>query len=107
MLGESAGRSAGNLPRASARRRNTPDERARATHLHDDPDAWPDDMPVKRWRALVHDLIVAVAAAGWCLFLLGIGGFSFGWPSRIAYGLAVASFAALALDAYGINRRSS
>ena len=105
-LGESAGRSAGNHPRASARRRNTDDERAQRTHLHDDPNAWPNERPVQRWRAHLHDVIVGVAAGGSCLFLVGIGALSVGWLSRAAYGVLVALFAALALAAFG-SRRSS
>ena len=106
-LGESAGRSAGNTPRASARRRNTEDERAFRTHLLDDPNAWPDEHVFRRrWRAHLHDGIVGVSAGGWCLFLVGIGALSVGWLSRVAYGLLVASFAAVALAAFG-SRRSS
>lgn len=108
MLGESAGRSAGNTPRASARRRNSDDERAQRTHLHDDPEAWPDEpVDITGWRMYLHDVIVAVAAAGWCLFLLGVATFSWGWTSRVFYGIAVTSYVILALEAFGIRRRSS
>lgn len=44
MLGESAGRTAGNRPRSSARRRMSEDERAEFTHVKDDPQEWPGEL---------------------------------------------------------------
>lgn len=110
MLGESAGRSAGNLPRASARRRNSEAERSQAMHLYDDPNAWPDEPLLRRnWRRWSFDITVGVCAATWILLLLALAEFSWGWLARIAYGFVIFSFVALALAAYGSDgrRRSS
>lgn len=44
MLGESAGRTARNPVRSSARRRMNDDERAEHTPLKDDPQEWPGEL---------------------------------------------------------------
>jgi hypothetical protein len=44
VLGESAGRTGGNRPRSSARRRMSDDERAAFTHVEDDPQEWPGEL---------------------------------------------------------------
>lgn len=103
MLGDSAGRSAGNTPRASARRRFTERERTALTPLPDDPQAWPDDVPPRR-RVLtdwVHDLVVAGASAGIMLFFLVLAAFTTGIASRVVFGTIVALFVAVCLQAFG------
>jgi hypothetical protein len=107
MLGESGGRSAGNPPRASARRRMSDDERGHYTHLRDDPQAWADDAPALHgWRAAVHSAVVATAACGWSLFLAGAAELADGWLAMCFRGALAASAAGLALYAFS-NRSSS
>lgn len=57
MLGESAGRS--RRAPVTGRRRFDDDERSQLTHLHDDPQAWPDNTPQSRWREFNTPLMVA------------------------------------------------
>lgn len=104
-LGESMGRSAGNRPRASARRRNSDEERAQITHLIDDPEAWPDEQrlsPIKTW---VHNAAVAGVAFIYIMTWVCIAGFASGWTARIAYGFIVSSFVTVSLGCYAPAKR--
>lgn len=62
---------------------------------------------MRGWRKHTHDIVVALAGAGWILFMLGIATFSDGWVARATYGLIVASWVALTLAAYGSEGRRS
>lgn len=80
-------------------------ERAQATRLRDDPEAWPDEIPKSRLVHGVHDVIVGFASAGWILFLLSLAFFSTGGVSRVVYGVIVCSFVWLSLAAFGSRRQ--
>lgn len=72
MYGESAGRSSSNPVRGTARRRFSEAERSHRTHLHDDPDAWPELMPESRpWRLTRRGWIVLAVAV-----VVGVGIFT-------------------------------
>ena len=106
-LGASAGRSAGNRPRASARRRNSIDEREKTTHLYDDPQQWPDEpVHLRGWRKYVHDVLVGLAATGWILFFMLATEMATGWAAVVMYGFLTATFVTVSLIAFG-SRRSS
>lgn len=70
MIGGSAGRSAGNVPRVSARRRFSDRERDLSTPLADDPQSWPEPYPTKDYEAQITILRVVVIAQALAILIL-------------------------------------
>ena len=104
-LGESAGRTAGNRPRSSARRRMDVDERAQHTHLKDDPQEWPGEVPPDKLtiRGWVYVTVINLVQVVVIYSLLWLALATGGWPSRIALG-AVCAWSAILLTTIILSR---